>query len=609
MCGILGSINVPFNEDILNTIYHRGPDSGAIEQIEIGKNKVYFGHRRLAIVELTATGHQPMTTEQGDFVLIFNGEIYNHLELRAKLPHCTFRGNSDTETILYYLATFGIEGVQDFNGIFSFCLLDKARQKLYLVRDPFGVKPLYYKLDSTNQLFFASEIRPIHAIQKQISIDKENIASLLKLRYNPAPDTIYQDIRKLRPGHIMEYDLTKSTEAVTFTSFQKKVAIIDKQYSFSKAVQQYGELFEAAVKRQLMSDLEVGTLLSGGIDSALVTYFAQKHSASKIKTYTVGFEENEFANELREAQITADFLKTDHHSVKINASNFKQVFEETCRIVEEPLGTTSILPMYYLNEAVSKDLKVVLTGQGADEPLGGYARYKGEIMSQAYPSFLFDLMRPMAKLSKKERWIRATQSLSIKDTIKRWEYIYALFTASEIKKLVGIEDKKSAQRIQYFYDLLDCKSKKGVEGMMSVDMRMNLADDLLMYTDKVSMNFTIETRVPMLDLDLIEFLESLPIAYKVDKNQTKRIHRAFAKEILPQEIINRPKKGFLSPTEKWFREDLGDYYINLLSNTNKSVYFDVFDKTSVLQVFKEHKAGYNREKQIFTLLSLYYLIQ
>lgn len=603
MCGILGSINLAFGEDTLETIYHRGPDSGAIESFTIGDNTIYLGHRRLAIVELTEAGYQPMSTKQQDFVIVFNGEIYNHLELRDKLKEVEFSGNSDTETILYYLAKFGIKGVKDFNGIFSFCLLDRINQKIYLVRDHFGVKPLYYFLNEAKELMFSSEIRPLRHYKRKLTIDKENIAELLKLRYNPAPDTVYEGILKVRPGHILEYNLKDNTSSIC--NYIDPIQIT-KDYSFSQAVDKYGQLFEAAVQRQLMSDVEIGTLLSGGIDSALVTYFAQKHSKNKIKTYTVGFEENEFANEIEEAQKSADFLNTDHHNIIISSNNFKKVFEETCRIVEEPLGTTSILPMYYLNEAVSKDLKVVLTGQGADEPLGGYTRYKGEILADKYPSFMFQLVGPIANYTKKEKWIRAAQSLSIKDDIKRWENIYSLFTDKEIASLIGIKDSKSYDKIAYYYNLLNCKEKRGVEGMMAVDLRMNLADDLLMYTDKVSMNFTIETRVPMLDTELIRFLESLPYDYKIADGETKKIHKAFAREVLPEEIINRPKKGFMSPTEKWFREELGEYYIQMIKESN-STYFDVFSKNAVLDIFEQHKKGFNREKQIFTLLSMYYL--
>jgi asparagine synthase (glutamine-hydrolysing) len=603
MCGILGSINLPFSEDTLNTIYHRGPDSGAIENITVADNNICLGHRRLAIVELTEAGYQPMYTQDKDFIIVFNGEIYNHIELRKKLGEVSFNGNSDTETILYYLAKFGITGVKDFNGIFSFCFVDINAKKVYLVRDHFGVKPLYYFLDGTDKLMFSSEVRPLRHYKGDLQIDKENVSELLKLRYNPAPDTIYKGIEKVRPGHILEYNL--ASNSMNIYSYIERIQIT-KNYSFNKAVERYGILFEEAVKRQLMSDVEVGSLLSGGIDSALVTYFAQKHSKDKIKTYTVGFDENGYANELDDAQKSADFLNTDHHNVIISVNNFKRIFEETCRIVEEPLGTTSILPMYYLNEAVSKDLKVVLTGQGADEPLGGYTRYKGEILADKYPAFMFNLVKPLANFSKKEKWIRAAQSLSIKDDVKRWENIYALFTDKEIEKLINISDTKSYDRIAYYYNLLNCKDKRGVEGMMAVDLRMNLADDLLMYTDKVSMNFTIETRVPMLDIELIRFLESLPYEFKIANGETKKIHKVFAQEVLPQEIINRPKKGFMSPTEKWFRGELGDYYITLLRDSNSS-YFDLFNKDAVLNIFEQHKKGFNREKQIFTLLSVFYL--
>lgn len=605
MCGILGSLNCKITEEVLDSMLHRGPDSGAIEEYHFENNIVYFGHRRLAIVELSTAGHQPMQTIDNNFAIIFNGEIYNHLELRKSLPEVTFNGNSDTETILYYLAKYGVEAVKDFNGIFSIGFLDFKQQQLYLIRDHFGVKPLYY-IQENNQLSFASEIRPLRLLfGKEVEIDKENVAELLKLRYNPSPDTIYQGIYAVRPGHIIKHDL--KTHQNTISSYIKPVNIIH-NYGFTKAVDKYGDLFEKAVKRQLMSDVEIGSLLSGGVDSALVTYFAQKHSSQKIKSYTVGFNEDSFSNEIEEAQITANLLKTDHYSIIITPDNFKNIFKETCKIVEEPLGTTSILPMYYLNERVSKDVKVVLTGQGADEPLAGYARYKGEILAHTIPGFVFNLLKPIAQLSKKEKWIRATNALAIKDTIKRWDTIYALFTDIEIERLIGIKDTKSVERISYFYNLLNSKSKKDVEAMLSVDLRMNLADDLLMYTDKVSMNFTIETRVPILDTDLIAFVESLPIDYKVKGDETKRIHKAFAREILPQEIVNRPKKGFMSPTEKWFREDLGNYYIDLFENDKNSSYFELFNKQEVLKIFKEHKSGFNREKQIFTLLSLYYLM-
>lgn len=600
MCGILGSLNLKFTESDLDIICHRGPDSGAIESIELENDSILLAHRRLAIIDLSITGAQPMFDEDKQYAIIFNGEIYNHLDLREKLNRNNFKGSSDTETILYYLIENGIDGIQDFNGIFSFGFLDIQKQKLYLVRDPFGVKPLYY-YQKSDKLLFSSEIRPI---KKRIntSVNKKAFPELLKLRYNPSPETLYQEVKKVRPGHYLDYDIKKHQYKVT--SYGKNVQI-NTNISFHKAVDRYGQLFENAVKRQLLADVEVGALLSGGIDSALVTYFAQKHTPKPLKTFTVGFKDRDLSNETLEASESANFLKTNHQNISISEANFKEILEETCRIVEEPLGTTSILPMYYLNKEVAKKVKVVLTGQGADEPLGGYNRYRGELLSQKLPSWFFKTAKPVAAWSKKENWIRATQALSEKATVKRFEKIYALFTSDEIKKLIHFDNNEALNKINYFYELTKVKDLDSVSSMMRIDTMMNLADDLLMYTDKVSMNFSVETRVPILDLELVDFLNSLPSHFKIDRQNTKIIHKKFAEEVLPKEIINRPKKGFKSPTEKWFRGDLGQFYKELIFQ-DESDFSNYFNKDEVLNIFEQHQKGFNKEKQIFLLLSIYY---
>lgn len=599
MCGILGSINFDFDDSVLDTIKHRGPDFGKITKYN-KKDLVCFGHRRLSIVDLSESGNQPMETKDEQYSIIFNGEIYNHLELRKDLKEVAFNGHSDTETILNYIAKKGINCVSDFNGIFAIGLLDNINNKLYLVRDAFGVKPLYYYI-SNNQLIFSSEIRPI---KKMIStkLQVENLAELLKLRYNPAPETLYDNIKKLRPGHILEFDL--NNYKCSITSFIKTISI-NRNATLHNSIDKYGQLFENAIKRQLMSDVEIGTLLSGGVDSALVTYFAAKNLDYKIKSYTVGFEEENPVNELIYARESAAILNTDHHEILLTQDDFVNGLKKISQIVEEPLGTTSIIPMYYLNQEVSKSLKVVLTGQGADEPLGGYDRYKGEIFRKYIPSVLFDVTKPFSHLIKNEKISRSLNSLGEKENIKRFENIYSLFSDEEILKLIHSKDVNSYSKIKYFYDLLDCKSKESVEAMMSIDTRMNLADDLLIYTDKVSMNFGLETRVPLLDNELVSFIETLPYSLKIRKGVGKFIHKEFAKVVLPEKIVNRKKLGFQSPTNKWFKEDLGSYYINELSK-GESNFFRVFDKKEVLKLFKIHQSGVNKEKQIFLLLSIYY---
>ena len=603
MCGILGTINKTFNQDTLNLIGHRGPDASGIEQFNFENNKIILAQTRLAIVDLSDAGAQPMISACGNYAITFNGEIYNHLDLRKKLQEINFKGHSDTETILYYLIKFGIEGVKDFNGIFAFSFLDIKNKKQYIVRDHFGVKPVYYYFND-NELIFASEIRPIKQLI-DTELNKDNLSTLLRLRYIPSPNTLYNNIKKIKPGHFLEINLSEKEIIVTEKSFVQK---LPKTISLSthETLTQYGTYLEQAVKRQLMSDVEVGILLSGGIDSAVVAAIAQKHSSKPLKAFTIGFEGLYNEDEIAEAKETADLLGLEHFTKKISFKNFLDIFKETTRIIEEPLATTSVIPMYYLAQLASEQVKVVLTGQGADEPLGGYQRYQGEIISEKIPR---SLIKTGGKIINKfgvksEKFIRAANSLGEKDDVKRFLNVYSVFTQPEIQTLLNIKETQAENQIAYFYNLLNCRSKKhSVERMMAIDTRMNLADDLLLYTDKITMNFALECRVPMLDTELVKYIESLPYSERVLRGKTKIIHKEYAKKILPEQIINRPKKGFQSPTQTWFRQYNSEIKELLLSS---ELFAEVFNKKAVNEILNQHLQGYNREKQIFLLLSIYY---
>ena len=604
MCGILGSVNQVIDEKTLDLIKHRGPDDWGIDQFNLEKSKVFLGHRRLSIQDLSSAGHQPMFSTCGKFAMVFNGEIYNHQELRAKLKDVVFKGHSDTETIINYIARFGIEAVREFNGIFAFAFLDIEKENIYLVRDRFGVKPLYF-YKNNDCLLFSSEIRPIQKIVKDV-LDTENLALLLKLRYNASPTTLYKSILKLTPGHILTLDL--KTDKIQKKSFLSAVSI-NNNISFKEALDQYEFLFEQAVKRQLLADVEVGVLLSGGIDSALVAFYAQKYSSKPIKTFTIGFDQNDETDESIDARETSEILGTEHYEIKISDDKFENVFSECIDIVEEPLGTTSIIPMYYLNKLVSKHVKVVLTGQGADEPLGGYKRYKGEILKAKYPSAIFNFFKLFSKYIKNEQIYRGLNALGEKDIIKRFSKTYGLFTEAEIDDLLEETTSKDEDVIRYMYSLLQGGKKHGSEAMMSNDMRMNLSDDLLLYTDKISMHFGIEARVPILDNNLIEFIESLPYTFRINGKNGKYIHKKFAEKILPKEIVYRKKKGFQSPTEKWFKEEKGLLYKKLLLNEN-SEFANYFNLKKIELFFDNHMKGKrNYEKQLFTLISIYYWME
>lgn len=607
MCGILGSVNIFFDNSILDLIKHRGPDDYGTEEVHINTNKIRFSQRRLSIIDLSPAGHQPMFTECGNYLIIFNGEIYNHLELRDKLPKTiNYRGHSDTETILYYLKEYGINGIKDFNGIFAIAFLDQINNKLFLARDLFGVKPLYYYEGTNNDLLFSSEIRPIKALLKEVNLNKDALANLLRLRYNPSPDTLFQQIKKVHPGHYLEIKLNTNQLLLQNHSYLSEIQKTI-YYPRNEAVNLYGQKLEEAVKRQLLSDVEVGVLLSGGIDSAIVAALAQKHYTSKLKTFTIGFEGANSEDEIEDAAETAKILGVEHKFRKISFTDFIDIIKKCTQIVEEPLATTSIIPMYYLSELASKEVKVVLTGQGADEPLGGYIRYKSELIRDIIPSFLHTKLPSIVQLTKikNEKIIRGTNAIVVKNEIDRFLASYEVFTNDEIFQLINHHDKTSYQRIDYLYKILNCKSKNHpVERMMALDTRLNLSDDLLNYTDKITMNFALECRVPMLDLELISFIESLPYNLKLNLSRGKIIHKEFARKILPDKIINRKKKGFLSPTNNWFKNE-ADIIKDILLSTDSN-FSKVFNQNYVADIIKLHLQGYNKEKQIFLLLSIYF---
>ncbi len=609
MCGILGSVNQSFDNSVLDLIKHRGPDDSGIEEITVNGNIVKFGQRRLSIVDLSPAGHQPMFTECGKYMIILNGEIYNHLELRDRLPkEINFRGHSDTETILYYLKYFGINGIRDFNGIFAFAFLDRIENKLFLARDPIGVKPLYYSKGEVNDLVFSSEIRPILALKTKSSLNSEALASLLRLRYNASPDTLYQEIKKILPGHYCEIDLKERNIVFKHSPFTSE---IPKTIDTSRhIVELYGQKLEDAVKRQLLSDVEVGILLSGGIDSALVAAMAKRHYKGNLKAFTIGFEGDNSEDEIEAAAETAQILGLDHRFMKISFTDFLGIIKKCTQIVEEPLATTSIIPMYFLSELASKEVKVVLTGQGADEPLGGYTRYKSELVRYRIPGFLLKSFIPVLKQVSihNENIQRGFNTLGIKNEIDRFLAIWEVFSINEIEKLISVTDRTSFRRISYWYNLLNCSNKKHpVERMMALDTRLNLADDLLNYTDKITMNFALECRVPMLDLELVTFIESLPHNLKLNFRKGKIIHKKYASEILPASIINRKKKGFLSPTNSWFKNE-AEIIMEILLKSGTG-FSKLFNQAHVAEIIRLHQKGINKEKQIFLLLSIYFWLE
>lgn len=606
MCGIVGTVDLPLAASALDLIAHRGPDGQGLNSHTVGSHRVTLGHRRLAIVDLSDNGAQPMASADGTHHIVFNGEIYNHSTLRVQLAAVDFRGHSDTETLLYSLAARGSAAIGDLNGIFAFAWLDLRRKRLVLARDPFGVKPLYYARVGAG-LVFGSEIKPLLQLVPK-RVDRRRLATLLKLRYSPSPDTLFEGVDRLRPGHFLEIDLSGETLRVSEQAWCGAVTQGAEPVGLDTAVQGYGELFTAAVERQLMSDVEVGVLLSGGVDSALVAAVARKALGKPVKAFTVGFTGAAAAgvDEVDDARQTARQLGLEHHVVRIGSDGFMEALRECVRIVEEPLATTSIVPMRFLAQLAARHVKVVLSGQGADEPLGGYGRYQGALLSRYVPRWLAQAGGGVAGALgvHSDQITRGLAALAQPDEIGRLCETYAVFTDEEIAALTGTAATDAKARIGYFHDLLGCAAlPTEAARMMALDLRLNLADDLLLYTDKITMASSLECRVPILDLDLVRYLESLPVEYRVTLRQRKRVHKLFAREYLPATIIERPKKGFWSPTARWFRDSRAIHDLLLQPDSRFAGYFD---RQAVARTLEQHRRGHDRERHIFLLLCLFF---
>lgn len=618
MCGILGSINVANTDKLLNTIVHRGPDAFGLRSYKVECHEVTFSHRRLSIIDLSVAGNQPMEAYDNGGCIIFNGEIYNHEDLKKELVGIAFKGHSDTETIANY---FRVKDIEDnfhrLNGIFGIAYFDIKRQKIYLARDRYGVKPLYYHF-LNNQLIFSSEIRPLKAYFNS-QLDKAALLNSLRMRYTPSPLTAYQQIYKVEPGQLLIFDLSS-----TRLSMKKKYFVADKQKMGSREgdtkrlTNEYGDLFEKAVLRQLMGDVEVGILLSGGIDSALVAAIATHKSKIKLKAFTVGFDQKyEDMDEIAYASETASLLGLEHFYERINFNSFLQLFKQVVEVVEEPLGTTSIIPMFSLSRLAASKVKVVLSGQGADEPLGGYKKYKMLSWLEKLRSFHYfmnvtKLLEPL--YNKYESVRRLLSAMQANNTVDSYLAFNAISSTDQVKKLISKDSsdflmESCDKRNELFKKVLKRRTSADLpikDRFLYYDLRTSLADDLLMYTDKITMHFSLECRVPILDNDLIEFIESLKSKYKFNSHNGKLIHKAFASEYLPSRIINRKKIGFQSPTAFWFRKNKFQIASVLLSSDR---FLELFDKKAVGELLDAHENGDNFEKQIFLLLAIRYLIE
>lgn len=614
MCGISGVYGYRRAIDleserlaaIAELIRHRGPDDhGTFVDGSLG-----FGFRRLSIIDVGG-GHQPIIDHDSGCAIEFNGEIYNFRELRRELTDRghRFETESDTEVILRGYLEWGTGVLDRLNGIFGFAVWDPRSERLLLARDHFGIKPLYYA-DDGELLRFGSEMRTIlndnHVPERPVKrvLDPDAVRLLLHFGYLPSPHTLIAGVRKLGPGEM----LTCDPHGVTVTRYANDVVDTDHEISIEDAVERYTELFEAAVTRQMVADVEVGCLLSGGVDSGMVLAAATERSDGPLATFTVSFGDDFDHDEAADAAETARHFGSNHHDLRIEVDDVEQLLIECLWHLEEPVLSQSTFAYHLMNREVSKQVKVVLTGQGADEPWAGYDRYIGERYG-GKARWLFRSSAANAVASAvpgAERFRRATASLGIDDPAVRFAAIHQVFDPATIDALAGpglagatADPIDVIRRLQQPVAHLDEFTQ-----LLHIDTRLSLADDLLLYGDKLSMSSSVEARVPFLDRELMAFVESLPPAMKLRGRTAKYVHKRAAEHFLPKEFVHRPKRGFATPIDAWFADEL----VPLLDRTvlaPDSVCTDMLDRSTIVDLVEQHQAGSrNHRRQLTTLVSL-----
>jgi asparagine synthase (glutamine-hydrolysing) len=566
-----------------------------------------MGHRRLAIIDPSPAGHQPMASERDDLCIVFNGEIYNFKELREEVkPYgYQFRSNTDTEVLLGAYHHFGKGMLQKLNGIFGFAIWDVQKQILFAARDHFGVKPIYYAFDE-NRFMLASEIKALVQVEGfDRSLDLQSLDDFLTFRYTPSPNTLFAGIKRLAPGHALWFDpIDWRLETFRYYAPSPK---IQKGWTLDEWQEAYSEALVQAVRRQLISDVPIGILLSGGVDSGLVTAIAASMVGAKVKTFTVGFTGDHAANEIAEARETSALLGTDHSEVLVHPDEYLGFMQDAIWYMDEPLGTTSLIPMYFVSKLASQSVKVVLTGQGADEPLAGYQRYIGEKFVRPLGLLLGNPISKyfIERLPRQEQLRRAASALPLRDWRSRFINTYALFTADEKRRLLKPDlIKKPGRDLDYMSYWAAGLGLGSLNRMLYIDTRMSLPDDLLNYGDKMSMAASIEARVPFLDVDLVNLIETMPSELKLKGFKIgKYLHKLVARKWLPAKVINRPKKGFQTPIDEWFQSELsGELRSTLLS---KESYCNRYFSTDYLaEMIRDHVTGRrDHQRQLFALLT------
>lgn len=568
MCGIAGFVNFQGSQEraeqlidaMCKVIRHRGPD----DQGTWVSEGVGMGMRRLSIIDL-AGGHQPIFNEDQSALIVFNGEIYNYQELQHDLQQRGhhFATNSDTEAIVHAYEEFGDDCVTHLRGMFTFAIWDRKRQRLLAARDRFGKKPLNYYWDG-QKFIFGSEIKSILEAGIPREINDIALDEYLVYRYVPSPNTLFKNVMKLPAAHILVYEngqvSTRRYWELPFTS-----TCHDDE---ATAMERTRALLDDAVKVRLMSEVPLGAFLSGGVDSSVVVGLMSKMMTQPVKTFSIGFEEDEF-NELPYARKVAQHFGTDHHEFFVK-SDLVSVLPQLVWAYDEPFADSSMLPTYYVSKLAREHVTVVLTGDGGDEVFGGYEQYQREYLIDHIPPVLRFALGHASKLMPdgmrgKKRfatWLRDYSTRNLESLMLIPDYPREGIYSEEFFARIRHHNPFERHLIEY----RKVRHLDATARMQYVDTRTYLTDDILVKVDKASMLNSIETRAPLLDQHLAEYVASLQPEHRVHNGKLKYLLKQIGAEMLPDGILNRPKQGFAVPISRWFRNDMASYAHDVLGS-------------------------------------------
>lgn len=603
MCGIAGLVGPASSGDkaaaMAAALRHRGPDG---DGFWIGDD-IAFAHRRLAIIDL-AGGVQPMQSASGRWTLTYNGELYNYRALRdGPLGDYPYQTDSDTEVVLAALEKWGEAALAKFNGMFALAAFDAQTGHVLLARDGAGIKPLYHARLDDGTLVFGSEIAAIQAAGHAPGVDESSLDTFLDIRFVPAPRTLFRGVEKLRPGHFLW--VAGNGTPGSQQRFVAPAPVIDHSLSRPERVTRLRDAMLAGVERQLVADVPIGILLSGGIDSAAVAAAAVR-AGGQVSTFCVGYGQDHWSNEFAEARETAELLGTDHHELRIDAEAAITGMRALISHLEEPVVTTSLFSYFLLCQAVAQHRKVVLSGQGADEPWGGYGRHRVAALhgllgvARWLPEKL-----PVLK-QHQESWSRLRAAAGGGAEAERWAALHMLFDKNDRDRIrpSTVPGAAGAAALADVSSMLPSDAS-ALERLLAMETRTSLPDNLLMLGDKLSMAWGLEVRVPLLDSDYLELVEATPGHLRrggLFGGTGKVLHKQVCRSLLPSSIVDRPKKGFQSPIAVWLRDHLGDHLAGMIERPRSftRAHLDVGVARNLLARHRRASSG-SLERQLFAL--------